>query len=60
MDEASSGDHALFYSQTWALTEMLMLSPEYGPRFRLLLGSLALGTGSETALHSVYHLRSIR
>jgi tetratricopeptide (TPR) repeat protein len=33
---------------------MLMLSPDYGPRFPLLVGSLASGIGSETALRNVY------
>ena len=27
----------LFYSESWALTEMLMLSPKYGPGFRTFL-----------------------
>jgi tetratricopeptide (TPR) repeat protein len=45
---------AVFYSQSWALTAMLLLSPEYGPRFRLLLASLASGVGGEAALSSVY------
>jgi|GEM_PF-962985 len=51
----SPNGHALYYSQSWALTAMLMLSPDYGPRFRLLLGALASGVGSETALRNVYH-----
>jgi hypothetical protein len=34
---------------------MLMLAPNYGPRFPLLLGSVASGIGSETALRDVYH-----
>jgi tetratricopeptide (TPR) repeat protein len=54
--EAGSGAHDLFYSQSWAVTAMLMLSPDYGSRFRLLLGSLASGVGSETALRNVYHI----
>jgi tetratricopeptide (TPR) repeat protein len=45
----------VFYSQSWALTAMLMLSPECGPRFRLLLASLASGVGGEAALGSVYN-----
>jgi hypothetical protein len=55
MAETDAGGHALYYSQSWALTAMLMLSPDYGPRFRLLLGALASGVGSETALRNVYH-----
>src|SRR6202035_4003748 len=46
---------AVFYSQSWALTAMLLLSPDYGPRFRLLLASLASGVGGEAALGSVYN-----
>ena len=45
---------AVFYAQSWALTGMLLLSPDYGPRFRLLLASLASGVGGEAALRSVY------
>ncbi len=56
MDEVSSGTHSLFYSETWALTAMLMLSKDYGPRFPLLLGSLASGIGSQTALRGIYHV----
>jgi len=52
--ENDGGGHAIFYSQSWALTAMLMLSPGYGPRFPLLLGSMASGVGAEAALRSVY------
>lgn len=54
--DAHAGGLALFYSQSWALTAMLMLSPDYGPRFPLLLASLSSGIGSETALRNVYHI----
>ena len=44
----------LFYAQSWALTEMLVLSPEYGPRFHALLTALSAGTPSLKALATVY------
>jgi tetratricopeptide (TPR) repeat protein len=44
----------LFYAQSWALTEMLLLSPEYGPRFHALLTALSSGTPSLNALTTVY------
>ncbi|HEV2689754.1 MAG TPA: DUF1570 domain-containing protein, partial [Bryobacteraceae bacterium] len=33
----------LFYSQSWLLAEMLVLSPSYGPHFHALLTALTLG-----------------
>jgi tetratricopeptide (TPR) repeat protein len=44
----------MFYAQSWALTEMLLLSPDYGSRFHSLLRELAAGTYSLKALTSVY------
>jgi tetratricopeptide (TPR) repeat protein len=44
----------LFYAQSWALTEMLLLSPEYGPGFHTLLTALSAGTTSLKALATVY------
>jgi len=44
----------LFYAQSWALTEMLVLSPEYGPRFHTFLAALSSGTPSLKALTEVY------
>ena len=38
-DRASAG---LFYAESWALTDMLLLSPEYAPRFPDLLHSQSL------------------
>ncbi|HXB68928.1 MAG TPA: tetratricopeptide repeat protein [Candidatus Acidoferrales bacterium] len=46
---------AVFYSQSWALTAMLLLSPEYGPGFRLLVASLASGVAGDEALSSAYN-----
>jgi tetratricopeptide (TPR) repeat protein len=33
----------MFYAESWALTEMLMLSPKYAPSFQQILASPALG-----------------
>jgi tetratricopeptide (TPR) repeat protein len=45
---------ALFYAQSWKLTEMLVLSPEYGPRFQGLLAALTSGIPSLQAMANVY------
>jgi tetratricopeptide (TPR) repeat protein len=44
----------LFYNESWALAHMLMLSPDYSPRFQELTGRLAAGTTSRPALESTY------
>ena len=44
----------VFYAETWALADMLVLSPEYGTRFGALIAVLAAGTPSAQALPSVY------
>jgi hypothetical protein len=46
-DSPYSEDRAgaeLFYGQSWLLAEMLVLSPNYGPRFHDVLTALTLGT----------------
>jgi tetratricopeptide (TPR) repeat protein len=48
-------DAGLFYAQSWALTEMLILSPEYKGRFPQLLSKLALGVPSVEAFTTVYN-----
>jgi tetratricopeptide (TPR) repeat protein len=45
---------ALFYGESWALAEMLVLSPEYGPRFQALIAALTVGTPSLQALTTVF------
>lgn len=45
---------AIFYAQSWALAEMLSLSPDYQPRLRALISSLASGMPGEPALASIY------
>jgi tetratricopeptide (TPR) repeat protein len=45
---------ALFYAQSWKLAEMLMLSPEYGPRFQALLTALTSGIPSLQAMANAY------
>ena len=51
-ESSRSGDRSsveLFYAQSWALTDMLFLSPTYGPHFPQLVKALSLGeSGLET------------
>jgi tetratricopeptide (TPR) repeat protein len=44
----------LFYSQSWALAEMLIVSPAYAPRFPALFATLAKGSSSQAAIEGVY------
>lgn len=44
----------LFYAQSWALTEMLIVSPEYKARFPQLLSELSTGVSGADALTAVY------
>jgi tetratricopeptide (TPR) repeat protein len=44
----------MFYSESWALADMLVLSPDYGLRFGALLAALTVGTPSDRALAEVY------
>lgn len=45
----------IFYAESWAMTDMLVFSPVYGPRFADLLGLLRSGeVGSDEALAKVY------
>jgi hypothetical protein len=44
----------VFYSESWALAEMLIVSPAYSPRFSALLAMLANGSGSKAAIEGVY------
>ena len=53
---ASVGRERLFYAQSWALTDLLMLSPSYSPGFPTLLAALASGVPAESALWTVYHM----
>ena len=43
-----------FYAHAWALTEMLMFSPEYAPRFRSFIDAILAGTPDKKALATVY------
>jgi tetratricopeptide (TPR) repeat protein len=45
---------ALFYAQSWKITEMLMLSPEYRPHFQALIAALTSGMPSLQAMTEVY------
>jgi tetratricopeptide (TPR) repeat protein len=44
----------LFYSESWALAHMLMLSPDYSQRFRTVVERLASGMAGSGVLESVY------
>ena len=45
---------SLFYAESWALVHMLVLSPQYGPRFPVFVAALNEGLSSPAALTSVY------
>ena len=51
-DDHESG--ALFYAQSWALTDLLFLSPEYGPRFPEFLNALSFGEPGLQTFTKVY------
>jgi tetratricopeptide (TPR) repeat protein len=56
--ERSSAD--LFYAESWALTEMLLLSPKYAPAFRIILAPPALDVEAVTRdLHEWVARRNI-
>jgi tetratricopeptide (TPR) repeat protein len=40
----------MFYAESWALTRMLLLSPEYAPRFRAFLGRIGDASASSAAV----------
>jgi tetratricopeptide (TPR) repeat protein len=44
----------LFYAESWAVADLLMLSPAYRSRFPALLAALASGVSAEAALAEVY------
>ena len=50
-DRESAG---IFYAESWALTDMLFLSPEYGPRFAELVNALSFGEPSVETFAKVY------
>ena len=47
-------DAGLFYAQSWAVTEMLILSPAYKTRFLQLLSQLSAGVSGTDTLTTVY------
>ncbi len=47
-------DSSLFYAQSWALTDMLLLSADYRVRLPEMIAALASGEASATALTQVY------
>jgi tetratricopeptide (TPR) repeat protein len=51
---ASRSESSLFYAQSWALTEMLLVAPDYREHFPELVSALASGVSSAVALTRVY------
>ena len=45
----------LFYSQSWAVAEMLIASPAYAASFPAFIAMLAQGSTSPAAMEGVYH-----
>ncbi len=45
---------ALFYAESWAVTDMLVYSPDYAPRFGVLLATLNSGLTSAQAFTNVF------
>jgi tetratricopeptide (TPR) repeat protein len=57
MPEPVHGDRGsaeMFYAESWALAEMLSLSPDYRPRFGSLIAALSAGAAGHAALLSTY------
>ena len=54
--EPDAAREPLFYSQSWALAEMLIVSPAYAPRFPAFLAMLAKGSTSQAAIEGVYRV----
>jgi tetratricopeptide (TPR) repeat protein len=53
--QSGARSEGVFYAQSWALTDLLMLSPTYRAGFPALLAALASGVPAERALDAVYH-----
>ncbi len=51
--EAGPARGPLFYAQSWALADLLIVDPAYAPRFPALLAMLARGSSSEAAIEGV-------
>ncbi len=56
-NQPNRADEDLFYAETWSLTEMLVLSPDYSPRLHALMTALASGVESERAMRTIYGRR---
>ncbi|MGA7416262.1 MAG: hypothetical protein WBW33_37675 [Bryobacteraceae bacterium] len=48
---------SLFYAQSWAVTGMLLLSPDYAPKFQQLVAVLNAGSPVADAVERVYSKR---
>jgi tetratricopeptide (TPR) repeat protein len=51
----ASGTAQMFYSESWALADLLTGSSDYSPDFPRLLAAFSSGASSEGALERVYH-----
>jgi tetratricopeptide (TPR) repeat protein len=51
---ADRNDMSVFYAESWALTDMLILSPAYAAKFNQLLETMAFGGPGAAALAGVY------
>ena len=45
---------ALFYSESWLVVHMMMLSPQYASKYQALLAAIGAGTPSAAAIESIY------
>ena len=45
---------AMFYAQSWALADMVLLAPDYAPHFRQFAAQFAKGVTSQQAFERVY------
>jgi tetratricopeptide (TPR) repeat protein len=53
---SNNTDGDLFYSESWAVADLLLFSPSYAPGFPVFLATLATGAKTESALATVYHV----
>ncbi len=50
----SREETAIFYAESWALTDLLFSSPNYAPRSRAFMAALNAGTGTSEAMIRVF------
>ncbi|HEV2447314.1 MAG TPA: hypothetical protein VGS58_15385, partial [Candidatus Sulfopaludibacter sp.] len=52
--DALGGQFSIFYAESWALADLVLLAPAYAPRFPQFVAALATGAGSRQAFAAVY------